>query len=272
MTQNDELATVKRRIRAMAERTVDRNFTEHEAMTAMRKIGELLTTFNLSMTEVMLADEPMVHKTYDTQSKHRNVCFMCMTGIAKLTGTKCWYTRDNSGLVSNFFGLESDVDMAIYLSRIIHFASQTASAAFKETSTYLWSGNRRNATFSFYNGMAFRLKERMTELTKQRLDEERTAAEYHKVNMAERMITMSDEAAVKYAESKTGTALISLAKEKLIEEKFAEQLGLKLRTFKRKTKANILSANNAGRTAADKINLSRPLENSSKSSPLMIGR
>ena len=52
MRQQDELARVKARIKALAERTVARGCTEAEAMAAAEMVGRLLERYALTMDEI----------------------------------------------------------------------------------------------------------------------------------------------------------------------------------------------------------------------------
>jgi hypothetical protein len=61
--QNDELIRVKLKIKALAAKTLDNGCTEHEAMTAATKVGELLEQYNLSMSECDVREEKCIKKT-----------------------------------------------------------------------------------------------------------------------------------------------------------------------------------------------------------------
>lgn len=266
MSQEKELETVKRRIKAFANRTVERGFSESEALHAAEMIGKLLTQFNLSMSEVMIRQEPCVQKVFETASAHRD--FLSYGGvaqaIARFTKTKYWFSkpyRKRYGNVKwNFFGLESDVDMAIYLCEIFTNAFKNSWTDFKETEFYKnYTGHKRPLTTNFERGFGSRLNARLHEITNEKNREEARAAEFHQKEMEDRMIGMSDEAAAKFAEQTTGTALVLIAKEKRIEEEF-KKTGLKLRNYHSNSNYQRNSgAREEGVKAANKVNIQRPM-------------
>ncbi len=263
--RESELVRIKRKIRALSEKTIDRGASEAEAMFAMKKVGELLLQYNLSMDEVSLRDEPCVTKTFQTDSKHRDVIWNVFSGLQKFCCLKVYHTRPSrwstvQGITWSFFGLESDVDMALYLCRILTDAEETSTNTFKKTDIYKnFQGHRKTATRNFQIGFGGRINERLYLLSRERENEEKKAQEYHAQAMAARMVVASEEAQVKAAEAKTGTALICLAKEQMIKEEFAKR-GPKLRTVSAKNSGRYnADARGAGRSAGDKVNLGRPL-------------
>lgn len=268
-----ELATIKRKIRAMSEMTLNNGCTESEAMLAMKKIGDLLTQYNLTMNEVTMREEPCVTKTFCTGLKKRNVLWHVFSGLQRFCGVKVWFSpanrwsSNNDGIVWSFFGLESDVSMALYLADILNKAERAALAEFQRTPVYKgFEGHRIVVTGNFKSGFGSRLNERLHLLTRERVEAERAQADFHAKAMAARMIEATVEAQVSAAQAKTGTALICLAKERMIEEEFAKR-GPKLRTQRATSKARYNSdARNAGRNAGDKVNLGRPLAGTAKPS------
>lgn len=261
-----ELASIKRKIRALSEKTVDRGCSEFEAMLAMKKVGDLLTQYNLSMTEVTMREEPCVTKSFQTDSKHRDVIWNVFSGLRKFCGLKTYHNRPPQGMCWYFFGLESDVDMALYLCRILSDAEDTAAEAFKKTDIYrgYQGGNRKPLTQNFKIGFGGRINERLYSLAREKMEAEKKAADFHQEAMKTRMVDATEEAIVKAAEEKTGTALICLAKEKMIEEEF-EKVGPKLRNVTHRNSGRYNEgARDAGRAAGNKVNLGRPLNGGSK--------
>jgi hypothetical protein len=260
MTQNNELANVKRRIRALTEKTVENGATEAEAMLAMTKVGELLEQYNLSMNEVTLRQEVCTTLRYETNSKHTSAGVDTCVMVGSFCGLKVWITRSRMGIVINYFGLESDAQMAMYLTELIEKSYQTSYQAFKLTDTYVtYSGHRRSLNTNFLRGYVSMINMKLGELRKERLDRERESAKYH----AERAVKVqaSDEAKVEFARQTTGTALISIAKDRFVEEEFAK-MGMKLRTTYRQQSGSYNgSARAAGSEAGRNVNLSRPINN-----------
>lgn len=260
-----ELEKAKRRIRALAEKTVERGATESEAMFAMKKVGEMLLQFNLSMDEVTLRDEPCVTKTFETDSKQRDVTWHVFSGVTKLCGVKVWMERTGRGINWSFFGLESDVDMAIYLFRLVTEAEVTALAAFKRTPGYAaFPGHKRIASGNFSTGFGQRLNQRLLQIAAEQRTAEKAAHAHHAEEMANRSVAASHE-----AYKARGTGLICVAKEARVEEEFKKS-GPKLRTVRTTSRARYNpTARDAGHNAANNVNLNRPIGGGSKASGLI---
>lgn len=265
MSQKNEIEVAKRRIRALAEKTVENGATEAEAFYAMKKVGELLELFNLSMDEVSLRQEICKEAVFDTGSKHLGVCGGIAVYLARFTQTKVWQIRSSTGIKLHFFGLETDVEMSLYICDLVEKVYATEYTKFKETSEYKnYYGHRKVLNASFNAGFIRRLNHKLAELNEARLEQERETAAHHARQMKERMLESSDEAKVAYANLTTGTALISVTKADHVEKEFGK-LGMKLRRGKSSAKrVNNSSAYHAGYSSGDKVNFNRPVGNSVK--------
>lgn len=274
INQDNELSAVKRKIRALLAKTTDAGATESEAMFAMNKVGELLVQYNLSMNEVTLREEPCVTKAFSTGSKQRNVTWNIHSGIAKLLGVKVWFDRRSKGIDWKFFGLESDVDMAIYLYDFIQKAERTASEAFKKTEIYRsYEGHRKILTSNFQSGFGLRINDRLIEIAQENEKIEREAHAFHTAKAAKEgiMVGATDEAQAEAARQKTGTALIVVAKAKKVEEEFKKSGPQNLRTVRTYSHARYNGdARSAGASSANNVNLNRPVSGSGSKSNLRI--
>lgn len=261
MTQNKELERAKRLIRAMSEKTIDRGATEAEMQQAMQRIGDLLEQFNLTMDEVTLTQEKCVTASYNTGSKHMGVATMAWSALAAFTSCRVWSSRDAKGISLKFFGLESDTQMALYLCELIETAYDTEFQKFKLSDIYVnyQYGHRRPLQNNFQKGFAERVSARLRELINDRKRREKENAEYHREAMKERMVGASESALAEAARQTTGTSLMSLAKDKYVEEEF-KKIGMKLRTTKRYDKSQYNGdARRAGSAAGDRVNFNRPV-------------
>jgi len=261
-TQNKELENVKRKIKALCARTVENGCTEAEALTAADKISELLSTFNLSMSEIELREQKCETVTFTT-SKTKEGIYYSWSGIAKLCGVRSWRSVGRKSYTWNFFGLEQDVALAKYLCELVDQSLKTSVAAFRETEVWTsYNGHRRTLTANFYRGFGQRINSRLKDLAVENAKKEREANAYHAANSIK--VTASDEAIVAAANATTGTALISIAKAKIVDEEF-NKLGMRLRnSYSSNTARYNSSANTAGSSAASKVNLSRPISGQSK--------
>jgi hypothetical protein len=259
--QNDELAAVKRKIRALTAKTVEAGATEAEAMQAMAKVDEFLRVFNLSLNDVLIGQESYVTKVVDLKSKHSGIAGDVSVRVAQFTETKVWINRHHSGVKLSFFGTESDTDMAVYLIEMLQSAFNRAYAEFKNSDVYKnHGGHRRSLHANFLRGFSRRINFRLNELTEERKDTERKTAAYHAEQMKDAMIEMAPETEIKVAQATTGTALISIEKEKRLETEF-DKLGMKLRSVS----VNVSNyryntgANSAGGLAGSSVNFGRPV-------------
>ena len=166
-----DLENIKNRIRALAAMTTANGCSENEATIAMRKVGELLQSYNLSMDEVDLRSEPFETVKIDSEAKQRQPVFFCMSSIAKFTDTKVWLTRYPSGITYSFFGQTSDVLMARYLYDLIGTSIDRELKMFKKTDIYKFSRRRKTTSTSFGVGMATRVAQRLEEMYHQRIRE-----------------------------------------------------------------------------------------------------
>lgn len=238
MTNNIELAKVKAKILALTAMTVENGASEAEAFMAMKKVGQLMEQYNISMTDIAeVRKELCITGQYETGSKHSGVEVSVSTTISRFTNTKVWMTRTHSGIVLNFFGIDTDVELAKYLVAIVANAFNTEYSKFKATDHYVnYHGHRRVLNTSFLRGFTNRVNDRIIELTR---------------------------ANNKTYEATTGTALVVVEKSKFIEEEFGK-IGMRLRKASRyQTRARDSGAYGAGQSAGNKVTLNRPVGGSS---------
>lgn len=274
MNQENELVAVKRKIRALLAKTVESGATEAETGLAMAKVGELLEQYNLSMDEVSLRQENCLKKEFVLPTLQKNAAFSTLSCIGRFCQVTVWFSRVTWGeksLKLNFFGLEQDVDLAIFLAELIQNSEQTELKSFRLSDVYRnFVGHRKNATHNFKRGFIARIGDRLDELTAKNREKEIAAAEYHAVQMRERMLTASAEAQRASAEKTTGTQLISLAKERYVDEEF-KRLGITLTTKTSYDRARVdWDSRAAGLDAANNVNLSRPISRGGGGTVLQI--
>ena len=93
MSQTTELARVKTRIKALAEKTVGRGCTEAEAMAAAEMVGRLLERYALTMEEVDVRQEPCVQVEVPLGGRRRRPIDGCVPAIARFCDCKVWLAR-----------------------------------------------------------------------------------------------------------------------------------------------------------------------------------
>jgi hypothetical protein len=236
LSQRDEIARVKARIRALTEKTVARGCTEAEAMAAAEMVGRLLERYALTMEEVDVRQEPCVAVEVPIGGQRRRPIDACVPAIARFCDCKVWLARAQKQAHYVFFGFETDTALAAYLFAVIDRAVRTEVAGFRGARPVLTGTLLRQASDSFQHGMAVRVAERLEAMHAQR------------------------EAAV-VAQRSTGTALI-LARHQVVEDAFRASKvrlhSLPSLTLRRN------AAFRAGMVAGERVNLNRPVENSDR--------
>lgn len=307
MTQRDELAKVKARIRALLERTEERGSSEAEATLAATMVGKLLTQYNLSMDEIEVREQKCITRYIDSGSKNRNHTWGLMSSLATFADCKNWIQgysgRKSCDLV--VFGQEGDVLLVEYLFGIVVRAVEAEARHFKTTATYRLAMNRRQATDSFKIGMTRRIGTRLAEMRAEReaavQEQENARRDAARAEAEERYRTENAELAADVeailkaqrrgetldvdqyrainafdcgvAEARSqatsgGSSLIVL-KGQLVEVEY-EKLKLKMgRPRRAKARRVNDEAIAAGRKAGDRVNLNRPLEGPVRTSGLL---
>lgn len=238
-----EINRVIENIRALTNKTVANGCTEAEAIAAAMKIGELLKVYNLSMDKVFIGNAKCITGSIDTGQRRRHPVDGCVVAIAGFCDCRVWFghTLDNS--IYNFFGLETDVEMAKYLYTVIRSAILAETGRYKRSDAYINTQyHRKRLSVSFQKGMAHRISARLNEMKKTRHEEEEQES-----MVIHPMLAMTP-----------GTSLV-LVKRKKVDDEF-EQLNLGLRRAACNHHAGLNSdAYYDGVAAGDKVNLNRPI-------------
>ncbi len=232
MSQNDELARVKLRIKALTERTVARGCTEAEAMMAAEMVGRLLERYALSMEEVDVRQEPCVQTEVPVGGKRRRPIDVCVPALARFCDCKVWLARTEGQAHYVFFGFATDTALAAYLFAVIARAIENGLSEFRRGPGALAGTALRRASVSFQGGMAARVAERLDTMHAAR------------------------EASVA-AQRPTGTALI-IVRHQVVDEAF------RARKVRLRSLPGLMLRRNAafraGQEAGERVNLRRPVE------------
>jgi hypothetical protein len=257
MSQTAERAKAIKQIRALTEQTVERGQSEAHANLAMKRIDQLMRTFNISMDEVSLKGESCVQMEFSTGSTKRTGLNFCTVAIGQYLDCIIWFSRDRhtaykrnpDGTVKRcgttkrplkergdskvvFFGLESDAQMAVHLCDIIQKAINYEAAQFKKGETYKLAHNRRGLLAQFEEAMASRISHRLNK--------------------------MKDESDRELRETRPGQSDIVILKSAKVKEAF-KTTGTTLRASGQRGHG-WGAGSAAGHEAGDKVNLNRPIE------------
>ena len=232
MSQTDELARVKLRIKALTDRTVARGCTEAEAMAAAEMVGRLLERYALTMEEVDVRQEPCVQVEVAIGGRRRRPIDACVPALARFCDCKVWLARGEAETHYVFFGFDTDTALAAYLFAVITRAIENGLAGFRATRSGLAGTSLRRASASFQGGMAVRVAARLEALHASR------------------------EASVA-AQRPTGTALM-LVRHRAVEDAFQAR-PVRLRSLPG-LRLQRNAAFRAGEDAGERVNLRRPVE------------
>lgn len=225
--------TVAARVRALLAKTTENGCSEAEAMFAAEKARELMDKYDIEIGEAGMAAEGTEKMTFDETTRGRLDLTSRMTyRIAEFCDVKSW--RSPYRGTATFFGLKSDVEFAVWLTRSLEaFVNNAADSYLAGQRFGRGSGRSRYmADKSFTLGCIGRINVRLGKLTAER------------------------KAAMKAAAG-TGTSLV-VVKSAIVEKDF-RKLGLRLRSSSRRDPSVASGAYAAGQAAGDRASFGRPL-------------
>jgi hypothetical protein len=262
MAQNIERAEALARARKYLEQTTDRGRTEGEMNMAMDRLNKLMTTFKLTMDEISLSTEPCVSLVFDTGTAVEHPSHLTFGAIADYCDVIYYRTRGHKALYRDaegklildskgrpqtrrtnikytFYGFETDVKMAEFLAEMIGNTINLELGIYKKTPEYRdYRGPKKSASHSFGHGMADRIRSRLNEMADAQAQE------------------IEDE-----TQGRGGELMV--IKEKRVQDEF-KTTGIRLVTGGRRSRRiRAWSGYNAGSTAGGRVNLSRPVGNTS---------
>ena len=162
------LESIRARIRALLAKTERNGCTEAEAAAAAAKAAELMDAHSIALAD-LAEHESIDRQTYTFPGQQFGPVVDCANAIAEFCDVKVWCERtsDQRRLI-NYFGRESDAQVAVYLTHLfanaIKVEWQAQLAALPPSDRP--HGNTLRA--SFCTGMATRLASRLREMKKLR--------------------------------------------------------------------------------------------------------
>lgn len=221
---------IKKRILALMAKTVDNGCTEEEAIAAAKKVQQLLHDYQLTLSDIQINESKCVEAEYEVLQKSDQMVWWALSSIGYFTDTKVWKHTDWDGYISyKFFGLEHDVMVAEYITKICDWAIINGGEAYKDTDRYKMASKRQRPRLKadYQYGMACRLSERIR--------------------------AMKREQQKRDIET-TGRDLV-IVKDQLVKSEF-EKHGVSLRTTRKSSPRSVDShAYGRGRADADKVAL-----------------
>lgn len=286
MSQKDERQKAIEKARKLRDRAHGAGSSESEVEFAMKQFGELMDTFNLTMDEIHLAGEEC--KMVEVTHYEGTVFHMGTVAVAVANFCDCVTYRsstrkiqkrtkdgklvfdkqtgrphyEKAGYTSHFYGLSQDAEMAAFLMELIRESAVQAVKDFKNTEAYKNHTYSKTAlTKGFVDGFSSRMVRRLNELKFERESELEKAREARE-EMGEDATTLDAERAAHERRKGNSTDLVAL-KDKKVKDDFKAKYGwtVKYRTSRRGGAGYGWAGRSHGASAADRVNLSRPVGN-----------
>lgn len=159
---------IKRKILALMAKTTENGCTEEEAMAAAEMVQSMLHKYQLDLSEIEIRESKVIQGAYDTGLRGNTPLEWTVSAIAFFTDCKAWIGRnEHREVVYKYFGLEHDVMIAEYITKICDWAIIWEAEEWKTSSDQYASasGSRRGKLkHDFQYGMALRLAKRIREM------------------------------------------------------------------------------------------------------------
>lgn len=284
MSQKDERNKAIDKVRKLRDRMAGAGSSENEIETSMKVMGNLMDTFAITMDEVSLAAEECKLVKLDHYEGNTFRLGTVSVAIANFCDCVTYYNAkpktqkvdkagkrvfdkqtgrphyEKAGFTNNFFGIESDAETAAYLMEMVRASALKAVAEFKKSATYKEAGGSKTTlTKSFVDGFAHRIVRRLDDLKDQR-EEEVIRAREARAEMGEDQTILNAEVAVHERRAGRSTDLVAL-KDKKVKDDFREKFGWSVKYRSSRSSGGSWSGRSAGASAADNVNLSRPIGN-----------
>ena len=166
-----ELDKLIGRIRGLRAKTVEQGCTEQEALTAAKKVAELLDRYGLSLSELDLKRQSCEGLAVETSRKRAGPLDDCVPATAAFFDCRVWGEKSGDDTLRYvFFGLPADVAAARYLYDLVDqaFARETTLFRAGEICSDMPARLRRTATNSFQIGLGRGITARLQALRAER--------------------------------------------------------------------------------------------------------
>lgn len=288
MSQRDERQKAIEQVRKLRDRLNGQGSSEAEIEFSMRRMGQLMDTFDITMDEVSLAAEECksvelshtLGSVFHLGTVAVAVAKFCDCVVFRREGSKVQKRDRNGNLVYGkdargrmrphfekpvytnvFHGIESDAETAAYLMELIRNSVVKMLEDYKKTGEYKgYDGSKTVLTKSFVDGFASRIVRRLETLKAER-EEEIERARQARAEDGEDQRSLDAEAAAHERRKGNSTDLVAL-KDQKVKDSFKAKYGwtVKYRTGRR-SGGGSYTGRAAGHSAANNVNLSRPIGN-----------
>lgn len=238
--KKNRLKDIREKIVQLRKVIPERGATEAEALNAIELANKLMEKYGICEEDLRSVEfeSDMKIGVVDNEKKAEDpTTKLCANAIARFCEVKVWKQFEYGKMVTKFFGMIEDVEMAEFLYEVI---SKSMEHGWKEymKGDYPKEVSRHKLYWSFRYGFSNRVVEKLDEM------------------VAERQ-----------SKKTTGTDLVVL-KSQLIEEAASRSLGLRFKETKNSSVSIEGSAYYKGQIAGDRVNLSRPVRGKENNSAL----
>ncbi len=222
-------ADIIAKIKNLREKAANAASTEAEALAAFQLADRLMTKHRVTTAQVEAARPDGLKPTlWHTNTKTLPPVRYAASAIAGFTETSTWRSTEDGREVIAYLGMEQDVEMALYLTDLVHNAINHEWTLFAKGAhvVHLTTRERSKARRDFMRAMASRIRVRLVEMN------------------AKKAAT---------AGPSTGSALV--LKKRALISKAQVEMGLRLRASPRRTRRVFVVAHDAGDAAGQKTEL-----------------
>lgn len=162
---------LRARIQGLRAKTTDNGCTEAEALLAAAKVAELLDRHDLSLSDIDIRHAPCERRVFETHRKKRIPLDHCIGAIADFCDCRVWREKSQAGTARFvFFGLGSDVEVALYLAELVDTAVRFELGRYKTTAEYRQYRHRDRhlANASFALGMVASIADKLVAMKAER--------------------------------------------------------------------------------------------------------
>lgn len=258
------------KIKNMIERTQHNGCSEAEALQAAMKVGDMMSRYDVSMSEVQFANEEFNTYEIKLRSKRRNYMSYMLMSIGRFTDCKSWSGWYRSGDLYTryrkycFFGTKKDIMIAEYIYNVIENAIESEFNKYKKSEEYLNSRHDgRTKKANFISGITMRLANRLDDM---KLDMWRENEKVYK----QRADDFLNESAVGSVQEVYESTLIVYDKFEIVEKKFKDKLKLKLKTTYSSRSVKDKSSYDSGVSAGDNVNIRKAVGKSGSNNQKLI--
>ena len=170
----DDIKRIIGIIEKLQEKTVDNGCTEAEALIAAAKVFELLSKYNLNLTDADFSKDKAscVYMTFDNPNpKNRHAVTYCIVAIAELCNCVEFYNKPSNKF--HFFGFPHDAKYAVFLMGFAYQYIESAVKKYKLTPAYVdRKVHGRKLVIRYSHGVAVGLSNKITSLMEKMKEEE----------------------------------------------------------------------------------------------------